>query len=332
MGLDEIEQRCLEFGVSITLTPFERELGKNIRVLEGHIKELIVKISGNNNHGDEYLELYELQNSISQLRKKFNRYANDKVDLDENDDDLRLVLDEELEETKNEYLRIKEIIDEYAKKIALNNKDTSLNTEWEEFLKERAQNKVANVIVTNRALDEFREYFLASGGSKDLSLQAVEGLLRALNALENHVDLMIEDKGISKKLNGTSEGAMEYIMTKSRKGGVFRAIFFYDKHKSRILHSLLFKSEPEEAHAARQDVDDYISQTNKKNGNRTNNELLDIRYALDMNMLDEYENRILFMYKELFRLRRELQKKEMGLDDVSVNEDDDNNRRDRKNI
>lgn len=226
MGLDEIEQRCNDYGVSITLTPQEHNFGKDIRNLESSIKELIIKTSNIKNDGSEYLELYELQEKVISLIWRYNRYTSDKIDLDEFDDELKIVLEEEFREFQMEYSKIKQIVDKYQQKLKVSDDVKLDDQEWESFLAERNNKKVANVIIANRAFDSFQKYFLETSGSKDISLQAIEGLLKALEALETHRDLSIEDKGFSKKLTGTNEGAMEYKMTTSKNGGVFSSYLF----------------------------------------------------------------------------------------------------------
>lgn len=319
MGLDEIEQRCNDYGVSITLTPQEHNFGKDIRNLELLIKEFIIKTNGISGDGSEYLELYELQEKVASLIRKYNRYTNDKVDLD--DDDLRIVLEEEFREFQMEYSRIKPIVDKYEKK--LNKSDDGLtNSEWESFLVERSKQKVANVIITNRSFDSFQKYFLETSGSKDLSLQAIEGLIDTLKKLENTANLSMDPA--SGKMKGSGEDVMEYRFTSSENGGVFRAIYFYDKiyNHTRLVHDLLFKSEPEAANNSRIAADNFIKQSHPKNHYRTNNELIEIHKNLSQGNIEEYEKRILFMYKELFRLKKEFQNEEkldIRLDDDEYN-------------
>lgn len=226
MGLDEIEQRCNDYGVSIILTPQEHTFGKDIRNLELVIKELIIKTNGISGDGTKYLELYESQEKVTSLIRGYNRYTSDKVDLDENDVELKMVLEEEFQEFQREYFGIKQTVLEYEQELNKSDLIGENNQEWESFLEERSKKKVANVIITNRAFDSFQKYFITNSGSKDISLQAVEGLLKALEALETHRDLSIEDKGFSKKLTGTNEGAMEYKMTTS-KNGVFFGLFIF---------------------------------------------------------------------------------------------------------
>ena len=319
MGLDEIEQRCNDYGVSITLTPQEHTFGKDIRNLELVIKELIIKTSGISGDGTKYLELYESQEKVTSLIRGYNRYISDKVDLDENDVELKMVLDEEFQEFQREYSRIKQIVLEYEQELNKSDLIGTNNQEWESFLEERSKKKVANVIITNRAFDSFQKYFITNSGSKDISLQAVEGLLKALEALETHRDLSIEDKGFSKKLTGTNEGAMEYKMTTSKNGGVFRAIYFYDENNSRIIHNFLFKGEPEEAVNAMKEADAFIKQGSILNHSRTTNDLIEIRQKLSSGDLSENEKRLLFMYKELFRLEKEFQSEENF--DIDIDED-----------
>jgi len=67
----------------------------------------------------------------------------------------------------------------------------------------------------------------------------------------------------------------------------------------------------------------FIKQSHAKNHCWTNNELIEIHKNLSQGNIEEYEKRILFMYKELFRLKKEFQNEEKL--DIQLDDDEYNN-------